>query len=179
MTSAYDALGERLRARLASAQSGDAAAYREFLTEAAGLIRAYVSKRGLPPPAAEDLTQEVLVTVHRKKHLYDPSRPFLPWLFTLTRYRLIDSVRADARRPAGVPWDDAFDPPAPEARLDDVLAVEELLCALPDRARRILKLAKIDGLPLAEVAAVMGLSVAAVKVAIHRAVRRLRREFAA
>lgn len=178
MNSAYDALGERLRARLASAQAGDAPAYREFLTETARLVRAYLGNRGLPPAAAEDLTQEVLVTIHRKKHLYDPSRPFLPWLFTLTRYRLIDAVRAEQRRPAGVPWDETFDPPAPDARLDDVLSVEELLNALPEKARRVLKLAKIDGLPLAQVAERTGLTVAAVKVAVHRAVKKLRQEFA-
>lgn len=179
MNSAYDALGERLRARLASAQRGDAAAYKEFLTDTARLVRAYVSNRGFTPAAAEDLTQDVLLTIHRKKHLYNPARPFLPWLFTLTRYRLIDVVRANQRRPIGVPWDETFDPPAPEARLDDVLAVEEMLDFLPEKARRVLKLAKIDGLPLAEVARKTGLTLAAVKVAVHRAVKKLRQEFAA
>lgn len=179
MTSAFDALGDRLRAGLAAAQAGDATAYEAFLRETARIVQSYLLGRGTNPSAAEDLTQEVLVAVHRKKHLYDPSRPFLPWLFALTRYRVIDSVRAAGRRPFGVPWDETFDPPAPDARLDDVLAVEELLGALPERVRRVLKLAKVDGLPLAEVARLTGLTASNVKVVVHRAIKKLRREFAA
>jgi len=67
---------------MARALAGDAEAYEAALKDIAKLVRAYLGKRGVPPTAAEDLTQEVLLTVHRKKNLYDPSRPFLPWLYT-------------------------------------------------------------------------------------------------
>lgn len=167
-----------MSALMARALAGEAAPYEEALGLIVKLVRAYLGRRGVAPTAAEDLTQEVLLTVHRKKHLYDPARPFLPWLYTLTRYRVIDDARARSRRPSGIPWEDGEDVAASEPSIDDALTIEEMLAALSEKHRRVLTLAKIDGLPLAEVARRTGLTTAAVKVIVHRAIKKLRETFA-
>jgi RNA polymerase sigma-70 factor (ECF subfamily) len=160
------------------ALAGESAAYETLLGTLASLVRGWLVNQGRSAEAAEDLVQDVLIAVHRKKHLYDPARPFLPWLFAVARYRVIDVARAQARRPSTVPLEDLFDPAAPEDKtLERTLLVEELLDALPERQRRVLSLAKIDGLPLEDVGRRLGMSTAAVKVTVHRAVKKLKETF--
>ncbi len=60
--------------------------------------------------------------------------------------------------------------------LDRGLEVEELLEGLTDNQRRVVVLAKMEGRPLADVAAGLGLSLSAVKVTVHRALEALRRK---
>lgn len=133
--------------------------------------------RAVAVETVEDLVQDVLVAIHRKKHLYDPSRPALPWIFAVARYRLIDHARALSARPPTTTLEDI-----PEAALagDEVLdrglEVEELLEGLTDNQRRAVVLAKMEGRPLADVAAGLGLSLSAVKVTVHRALEALRRK---
>ncbi len=42
--------------------------------------------------------QEVLLAVHLKRHTYDPAAPFAPWLFAVTRNKVIDALRRRGRR---------------------------------------------------------------------------------
>src|ERR1051325_1901984 len=45
----------------------------------------------------DDVVQETLLTVHRARHTYDPSRPFAPWFYAIAGSRLIDVVRRERR----------------------------------------------------------------------------------
>ena len=67
-------------------------------------------------------------------------------------------------------------PPAPDA--SDVLArkeeVDALLAGVSDRQREILRLSKVEGIPLQEIAERMKMSLAAVKVTIYRTLRSIR-----
>ena len=65
---------------MASAQDGDRAAYRRLLTEVADLVRRQARRDGIDGPACEELACNVLRTLHRLRHAYEPSRPFMPWL---------------------------------------------------------------------------------------------------
>ena len=90
-----------LRALLLQGLAGDDAAHRAFLTEAAGLLRAYFRNR-LRGQAedAEDLVQETLVALHTRRDTYDPNYPLTAWMYAIARYRLIDFT---ARRQANAP----------------------------------------------------------------------------
>src|SRR3981189_225409 len=104
---------------------GDAAAYERMLKEVASALRRSLAPRlvrvGLGAHEAEDLVQEILIGLHGKRHTWDPARPFLPWLHTITRYKLIDFTRhrrRETRRRVDLPLDDwlrTVDPPAAEA----------------------------------------------------------------
>src|ERR1700750_1087264 len=85
-----------------SATAGDTAAYHRLLSVVAPALRA-AARRGLlragqPPDQAEDIVQEILLTVHLKRHTWDPTAPFAPWLFTIARNKLIDALRRRGRR---------------------------------------------------------------------------------
>lgn len=167
---------------MARSLAGEKTAYEELLKRVVELVRGYfINALGRRPEIferAEDLTQEVLLSIHKKKHLYSPSRPFLPWLFAIARYRLIDGARHDKRRPALVVFEEGFDAADPSATVmpeDRRLELEELMAPLSWKQREILVLAKAQGVPLAEIAERLGMTVSAVKVTVHRALAKIRR----
>ena len=85
---------------MGAAQEGDQEAYRRLLATIQPIIFRYVRRRIPSDAAAEDVCQEVLLTIHRVRHTYDPQRPFEPWLYAIARSRVIDHLRR-ARRISG------------------------------------------------------------------------------
>jgi RNA polymerase sigma-70 factor (ECF subfamily) len=174
-------LEAQLRQWMAEALAGNQASYHALLSRIASMVRGYLTNTISPaqrtPEKVEDLVQDVLVAIHRKKHLYRTDMPILPWLFAIARYRLIDQVRADARRPSLVEWDDAPDPADPNATPvghESVFELEELLDCLSQKQKKILVMAKAEGRPLAEIAAHFKMTLSAVKVTIHRSLQKVR-----
>jgi RNA polymerase sigma-70 factor (ECF subfamily) len=156
------------------AQSGDEVAYRQCLGMLAARLRGYLKRRlsGLPDEV-EDLVQETLLALHLQRGTYDPSLPVSAWTMAIARHKLVDLWRRRGRR------DDLHDDvdeqmlaAAPDdggARRD--LAV--LLKALPDAQRQAIVLTKLEGLSIAEAASRTGASEAAIKVQVHRGLKRL------
>jgi RNA polymerase sigma-70 factor (ECF subfamily) len=165
---------------MAAAQDGDAAAYTRLLQSVAPVVRALGRRGGLDPAATEDLAQDVLMTVHRIRHTYDPARPFGPWLIAIAQRRLIDRLRSDGRRRRHETHDpDAVEtfaaPPAKDGLETDEASVllRAAIADLPPRQREALELTKLQELSVAEAAARTGQSPGAVKVNVHRALRAL------
>jgi RNA polymerase sigma-70 factor (ECF subfamily) len=167
---------------MAAAQGGDARAYQALLREATPRIRALCRARLRNAAEVEDAVQDTLLTLHQLRHTYDPARPFGPWLTAIASRRAVDRLRRQGRtsgRESGL--DDlpeaAFAvPPEAEERLA-ARHLREAVAELPESQRTALHLAKLEDLSLAEAAARSGLSVGALKVATHRALRTLRRRF--
>ena len=80
-----------------SANSGDSAAYHRLLNVITPVLRATaqrgLARAGQPTDQCEDIVQEILLAVHLKRHTWDPTAPFGPWLFAIARNKLIDSLR--------------------------------------------------------------------------------------
>ena len=156
-----------------AALAGDGAAYRMLLAGLTRHLRGYFARR-LDPAAAEDAVQETLIAIHARRATYDPSQPLTAWVYGIARYKLIDEYRRSKRR-AQVPLDEAGDlfaadeETAASARRD----VEKLLARLPEAKRKLVREVKLDGRPIAEIAAETGMSESAVKVNVHRAVKSL------
>ncbi|MET0294640.1 MAG: sigma-70 family RNA polymerase sigma factor [Phenylobacterium sp.] len=167
----------QLRGLMVAALAGDGAAYRLLLAELSGYLRGYFARR-LPDRSAdvEDLVQETLMALHARRETYDTGRPLTAWVYAIARYRLADRLRARARREAlnvELP-EDLFAAPeqeAAEARRD----VMVLLATLPEKQRNPIMLTKLEGLSVEEAAARTGMSVSAVKVSVHRGLKKLAR----
>ncbi len=161
------------RELMLAALGGDGASYRILLQGLTRHLRGYFARR-LDPAAAEDAVQESLIAIHARRATYDPSQPFTAWVYGIARYKLIDEFRRMKRRPT-VPLEDAGalfaadETSAALARRD----AEKLLAALPQAKRDLVRDVKLDGTPIAEVAARTGLSESAVKVTVHRALKSL------
>lgn len=152
-------------------QAGDRAAYRALLEVCRRWLRSYYSRR-IAPAALDDLVQETLIALHAKRASWDPSRPFLPWLAAIARYRWVDHLRRVYRADEQALPDElsgADDEPAIAARI----SLARLLGLLPPAQERAIALVKIEGLSIAEASAVTGQSESLVKVNIHRGLKRL------
>jgi RNA polymerase sigma-70 factor (ECF subfamily) len=161
---------------------GDAAAYERMLKEVATAQRRSLAPRlvrvGLGAHEAEDLVQEILIGLHRKRHTWDPARPFLPWLHTITRYKLIDFMRrrrGDARRRVDLAledWVEIVESPADAADCS-TWEVDRHLAVLPVSQRKIVRAIAVEGASVRNVARGLATSEGAVRVTLHRAIRRL------
>jgi len=165
---------EWMRAALA----GDSGAYRQFLFSVTPYIRAVVRKRcrsaGASDSEAEDIVQEVLLTLHLKRGTWDSARPISPWISAIIRNKVIDSFRRRGRM-VHVPIEDFTDHLRADAPKQDIAAheIDELLGQLKSAQRDIVQSISINGDSIRETASRLKMSEGAVRVSLHRALKTL------
>lgn len=178
MSPAAETREARLRELMVAAQGGDAQAYAGLLRELTPFLRAYFRRRlQALPDDVEDLLQETLLAMHNSRHTYDAGQPVGSWVHAIARYKMVDLLRARAGREAlhdpldeeGAEVLSEAEPAAAEARRD----LRVLLQQLPDKQRLPIEMVKIEGLSVGETAQRTGLSESAVKVNVHRGLKRL------
>ena len=162
------------------AQQGDQRAYEDLLRLLAQESRGFVGRRIGWADWAEDVVQDVLLTVHRSRQTYDPARPFAPWFYAIINSRLIDALRSRKRVSSReTPDEDVLAlQPAPASDLGDSPLRETLAQAvsrLPRVQREVVSLLKYEDLSVREVAVRLGMTEAAVKTTAHRGYKILRR----
>lgn len=179
---APDGAAARFEAELAPlwrrAHRGDDPAYRAALACIAKRLRAYFRRRTQSrPDDLEDLVQETLLALHLQRGTWDESIPVSAWVHAIARHKLIDLWRRLGRREALIESiDDIDDAALPEAAEDAGPArrdLAKLLRALPDAQRRAIELTKLEGLSVAEACARTGASESAIKVQVHRGLKKL------
>ncbi len=173
-----------LAAWMRAAQQGDGAAYARLLRATLPALRRAARARwpGTDPATIEDVVQEALLALHGARHLYDPSRPFLPFLFGVMRFRGGDVMRRARRVAARYTAIDDLGETSPflatKSESDQALdagAVRAAIARLPPGQRQALEMTKLRELSLEQASAETGLSVTALKVATHRGIKALRR----
>jgi RNA polymerase sigma-70 factor (ECF subfamily) len=135
----------------------------------------FVHRRVNDAAVAEDIVHDVLTRAYaHRRALKDPAK-LRPWLFQITRNRLIDHYRS-RRPPEHLPGDSMADVSGEGNRAEEELArcLRPLLHELPPKYRRALTLADIDGVTQQEIAAREGLSLSGAKSRVQRARRMLR-----
>jgi RNA polymerase sigma-70 factor (ECF subfamily) len=164
-----------------SAQDGDAERYRQLLVRIRSMLKVYVensfTRFGLAAQGGqEDVLQEILLAIHTKRHTYDSQQYFLPWMYAIARYKLIDYIRKNKMKfQSAVPLDDELENIEDLMSLDDSaeLDLENLLKSLPEKQRHVLLLMKIEGLSIEEASQQTGFSPSDIKVTVHRAIKSL------
>lgn len=165
-------IDETSMARLmAMAQDGDRAAYASLLEGCQHWLRRYLARR-VPPHQLDDVVQETLMSVHRKRASYDPQRPFLPWLAAISRYRWVDHLRRIYRNNE-TELDDNVAADSGEGEMIARISLERLFAHLPPAQIEAIKLVRIEGLSISEASQATGQSESLVKVNIHRGIKRL------
>ena len=162
-------------ALLRAANAGDARAYARFLHVVTPVMRGIVRARGraLPPDQHEDIVQDVLLALHAKRQTWQPDSPVLPWLYAIARYKTVDAFR---RRGTAVhlPIEDFID--ILESTATDTLAARDsarLIDRLDSRSAQIVRAVSLDGEDSAAVGDRLGMTEGAVRVALHRAIKRM------
>lgn len=162
----------------AIAQDKDKAAFAEVFRHFAPRVKAFLIKSGADRSLAEECMQDVMATLWRKAHMYDPSRASVAtWIFTIARNRKIDLLRRYARpEPEDLPWG-----PEQAPNAADVLALQqeagllaEALGKLPAKQRELIQHAYFGDLSHSEIAEKTGLPLGTIKSRIRLALDRLR-----
>jgi RNA polymerase sigma factor (sigma-70 family) len=162
------------------AQAGERDAYRRLLEEITPYVRSLAVKAHRDPCDVEDTVQDVLLTVHTIRHTYDPGRPFGPWLVAIAHRRIVDRLRRQGRvRAHETPLEGEHKTLAAFATNYSEMSVEaaelrDAIERLPPGQRDAVMLMKLQEMSLRQAAAVSGTSIAALKVATHRAMKSLR-----
>jgi RNA polymerase sigma-70 factor (ECF subfamily) len=171
------------RSLLERIRRGDAGGAEELFERYAPALLRFADRMLSDRDSAEEVTQEVFVKVISRAHQYDGRAAVSSWLFAIAANACRDRRRRD-RRATVVPLDAVADLPAAnvgiEARIsgrEQRLAVRRALEGLSTEQREALVLARYHGLPYAEIARVLGISVGAVKTRIFRAVENLKARF--
>ncbi|WP_069055243.1 sigma-70 family RNA polymerase sigma factor [Bosea sp. RAC05] len=163
------------------ALDGDQVAYKTLLAalvpHVRGRVRHVLARSGRGQAEVEDIVQETLLAVHLKRATWDRSMPLTPWLNAVTRHKTIDLLRRVGAR-GEVDLDDAVETlAAPEEGGERQLDVHRMLSALDGRQRQIVEQVSLAGRSAAEVGGQLGMSEGAVRVALHRALKKLARTF--
>lgn len=158
------------------AQRGDRRAFEvlvhRMLRPALAVAWEFVSTR----EDAEDIVQEAFARAWQSFGRYDASRPFAPWFFTIVRNVARNAHRRDRRWAAEPLTDEVVDLVSdgrqgsdPDERLYIDGRIDALLEELSPMQRACFRLAELEGFPRDEVAHMLGVSAATVRVHIHRA----------
>jgi RNA polymerase sigma-70 factor, ECF subfamily len=173
-----DTAAALLAEQMAAAIRGDKTAYDSVLRAISAYLTNYLRKK-LSPKDLEDVLQEILLSVHKARHTYDTSRPLMPWVMAIARFRLNDFWRQH--------YGHGFNEMADIEGLKEILGtdvtesmqnredIRRVIKTLPPKQQQILTLMYAEDKNVQEVASAMGMSVSAVKVAAHRSYKVFRK----
>lgn len=168
-----------LRTLMTSGLNGDAVVYRALLEKLGGQLRAYfkgqLGRINRGPVEAEDLVQETLIAIHTRRHTYDTSQLFTPWVYAIARYKFVDFLRRTKSTLKDVQVEDAKELTAQDhiTGVESTLDLEKLMAGLPPKMRQAIQYVKLEGLSVNEAAARSGMSESNVKVSVHRGLKML------
>ena len=144
----------------------DKEAFAELFSHFAPRVKSFLMKSGASHDVAEECAQDVMATLWRKAHMFDPAKASVStWIFTIAR-----------PEPEDLPW-------GPEAEPDqaDAMALQEetdqlgqALAQLPEKQRTLIEKAYFGDLSHSEIAAETGLPLGTIKSRIRLALERLR-----
>jgi RNA polymerase sigma-70 factor (ECF subfamily) len=166
-----------------AARAGDEHAFARLLTDARRLVFRWALIMTADSDEAEDVAQQVCVTLHRKLQQFEQRSSFSTWLYRIVR-NTIAETRGRARFRHEVPLDaDAVSGRLAAAtedclqRIDDAAAasaVRALFSLLSPRQRALIELVDVQGCTAAEAAQMMDIEPDTARVHLLRARRALR-----
>jgi RNA polymerase sigma-70 factor, ECF subfamily len=164
---------------LARCADGDRSAFSEIVREHQAMVYSLALHFLRSPSMAEDLAQDVFLSLYRNLGSIKSSAHLRFWLRKVTCHRSIDRVRR--RKPDGMLSLDDVPEPAAAAHTRDPLLEEKLwklVATLPDKSRMVVILRYQEDMELREIAEVMEIPINTVKSSIERALDLLRRKLA-
>jgi len=182
---AGETLGDAERTRFADllvavAERQDRQAFAELFAYYAPRVKSYLLRLGADSALAEEIAQDVMVTVWRKAGLFDRVQASVStWIFRIARNRRIDLFRR-SKRPELDPEEEMILPSgveAPDARIEAMETEARVRAAmkdLPEEQILLLKLAFYEGLSHSEIAARLGAPLGTVKSRIRLAFAKMK-----
>jgi RNA polymerase sigma-70 factor (ECF subfamily) len=169
----------------AVAERRDRAAFTRLFDHYAPRINGYLLRLGADAALADELTQEVMVTLWRKAEQFDRSKSSVAtWLYRIARNRRIDMLRRNRSEP--LDSEEAAQVPSEAAAADDAMdsmqredRVRAAMETLPPEQLALIRLAFFENLSHSDIAEKLSLPLGTVKSRIRLAFTRLRRQLEA
>ncbi len=162
---------------LEATRQGDLRAFDQLYTRYERRLFGYIRRMIGDRDQAEDLLQDVLLTVIRDRS-YDPSKGrFSAWLFTVARNRCLQQRRRTEvrERAGGLPSEPVADP---EQRVARTQQVRSAMAGLTDAQQQLLLLKQVGELTYRELADIHGVAEGTIKSRLHAATQAFRRRLA-
>lgn len=124
-------------------QNGEVAAFDELFKRHSSKVYGFLLKRVRNYQTAADLSQEAFVKLHKSKHLYNPSLPTLPWIFSVTNSVLLDFLKKRSEVLTDDGQIESLPDGTPVANLSTI-EVGPLIEQLPNQQREAVRMRYID-----------------------------------
>jgi RNA polymerase sigma-70 factor, ECF subfamily len=163
---------------------GDNAAFPDVYAQLAPRLHGFCARLCAGGAEADDLLQETLLKLHRSRSAYRQDANPLHWAFAIARCAYIDRLRRRKVRPevlgtsaSAVASKVAGSEPESELRAAQLQAlVQSVLLAQPEAARTSYILVRLEGVSVADAAAILSASSDAIKQRVHRVAQALREQ---
>jgi RNA polymerase sigma-70 factor (ECF subfamily) len=161
--------------------AGDMRAFEELVERHQRAVIGTVAKMLGNASEAEDIAQQVFVRIWKSAGRYEAQAKFTTWLFTITRNLVFNEVRRRQRKPT-VSVDEreetthrtvedlqAISPDDEMLQSELEEAIDRAIQSLPEKQRMAVVLRRYEEMPYEEIAAVLEMSIPAVKSLLFRA----------
>ena len=165
------------------AENRDRDSFMRLFDHFAPRVKGYLMRLGADAAMADDIAQDVMLTLWRRADRYDPAQAKVgTWIFAIARNRRIDVFRR-SNKPDIDPEDPSLAPPEP-IRADDAgeadqwaARIAEAVDDLPPEQAELVRLAFFEDLTHSEIAERRNLPLGTVKSRLRLALGRMRRRF--
>lgn len=168
--SEHDAVSDADTLLVEEVREGRPGAFDRLYDRYARMVHGILLAR-VPRQEAEDLVQDVFLTVHRRLHTLREVRAFGGWLAIIARNSAMDHVR---REPSHVELPEDLAAAGSEEGAAEAAEALEAIRALPEAYRESLILRLVEGMTGLEISARTGLTPGSVRVNLHRGMALLR-----
>lgn len=169
MTKRDQLLGELMK----EAQEGNSTSYETLLAEVYMFLESYLNSKVYNKSQIDDVIQEVILAIHNSRHTFDCSKSFMSWLLAIAHYKVSDHLRYQFKQKTQELEDSIIDAnsDALTALIENqsIQLLHQAIDELDQKPRQIIKLLKIEGFKISEVANKLNLSESNVKIIAHRA----------
>ncbi len=169
---------EALNAAMDRYANGDTAAFAEVYDRLSPRLLAFLRRGTGNDALAEELLQQTFLQMHVARERYQRGLDVVPWAFAIARRLRIDVFRKSGRELLG---QDVAERESGEISPDEMVALRQTadglrrsLQELPPAQREAFELVKNEGLSHAQAADILGTTVTAIKIRVHRACETLR-----
>lgn len=173
-------ISQQTKWMIAVRDNRDRAAFSALFDHFAPRLKGFIIRSGTSAHQAEEIVQDVMLTIWRKAALFDPHRAQVSaWIYQIARNRQIDIIRKESRP---MP-EELKEEPGAEPDATQILGLEQeagqlrqALAALKPEQREIIEHAYLGELTHQEISTQTGLPLGTIKSRIRLGLERLRHE---